>query len=160
MLLVELTDDAATSIARWDVIAVAVGTEEEVPQHCRSGEGHPAFGRHWCIDKRFGLGERDGFRWGRTDRVTDVSLAAAPAGGALSRELLASVIGQRAFNGLALHAITLGLVDPLRGRWLEAQEPGSPRVLVVWSGEQPVAEVVDIDRDQRADVLVVALRHW
>jgi hypothetical protein len=29
------------------------------PAFCRSGAGHPVFGRRWCLEKGFGLGDRD-----------------------------------------------------------------------------------------------------
>ena len=29
------------------------------PAFCRSGEGHPVFGRRWCLEKGFGLGDRN-----------------------------------------------------------------------------------------------------
>ena len=29
------------------------------PSFCRSGAGHPVFGRRWCLEKGFGLGDRD-----------------------------------------------------------------------------------------------------
>ena len=70
------------------------------------------------------------------------------------------MLGPTAFDRLALHAVTLGLSDPITARWMLSEEPGSPRVLVVSAGALPIAEVVDIDRDNRADLLVVALRAW
>jgi hypothetical protein len=142
------------------VIPIDDEVGEGAPAFCRSGEGHPVFGRQWCIDKRFGLGEKDDFRWGRTDRITDVAFLRPVSAGALARDALLSLLGPTAFDRLALHAITLGLSEPLSGRWMVSQEPGSPRVLAVSSGRRPVAEVVDIDQDNRADMLVVALRDW
>lgn len=29
------------------------------PKFCRNGVGHPVFGRRWCLEKGFGLGDRD-----------------------------------------------------------------------------------------------------
>ena len=29
------------------------------PKFCRSGAGHPVFGRRWCLEKGFGLGDRN-----------------------------------------------------------------------------------------------------
>ena len=29
------------------------------PKFCRTGVGHPVFGRRWCLEKGFGLGDRD-----------------------------------------------------------------------------------------------------
>jgi hypothetical protein len=80
--------------------------------------------------------------------------------GSVTRDALLSLLGPIAFDRLALHAITLGLSEPLAARWMVSQEPGAPRVLRVSSGRLPVAEVVDIDQDNRADMLVVALRDW
>jgi hypothetical protein len=159
-LLVELDEERARNLGRWDVIAIGDDFREGAPDFCRSGEGHPVFGRQWCIDKRFGLGETDGFRWGRTDRITDVVFLQPVFTGPVSRNALQSLLGPIAFDRLALHAITLGLSGPLAGRWLVSLEPGAPRVLLVSSGRTPVAEVVDVDRDNRADMMVVALRDW
>lgn len=158
--LVDLDDERVRTLGRWDVIPIDDEVSDGAPAFCRSGEGHPVFGRQWCIDKRFGLGVRDDFRWGRTDRITDVVFVQPMPTGTLTRDALLSLIGATAFDRLALHAITLGLSDPLTGRWIVSQEPGAPRVLFVSSGTLPVAEVVDIDRDNRADMIVVALRDW
>ena len=159
-LLVALDDERVRNLGRWDVIPVGDDAPEGSPAFCRSGEGHPVFGRQWCIDKRFGLGQADDFRWGRTDRITDLIFLQPVRAGSLTRDALLAVLGPVAFDRLALHAITLGLSDPLSGRWLVSQEPGAPHVLLVSAGKLPVAEIVDVDRDNRADMLVVALRDW
>src|SRR5688500_5574691 len=160
VVLVDLDDERVRNLGRWDIIPMDDDVSDSAPAFCRSGEGHPVFGRQWCIDKRFGLGERDDFRWGRTDRISDVVFLQAVTTGSLTRDALRSLLGPVAVDRLALHAITLGLSDPLTGRWMLSQEPGAPRVLVVSSGKLPVAEVVDLDQDNRADMMVVALRDW
>jgi hypothetical protein len=160
VVLVDLDDERVRNLGRWDIIPMDDEVSEGAPAFCRSGEGHPVFGRQWCADKRFGLGERDDFRWGRTDRMTDVVFLQPVTTGSLTRDALRSLLGPVAVDRLALHAITLGLSDPLTGRWMVSQEPGAPRVLVVSSGKLPVAEVVDLDQDNRADMMVVALRDW
>lgn len=160
VVLVDLDDERVRNLGRWDVIPMDDDVSAGAPAFCRSGEGHPVFGRQWCIDKRFGLGERDDFRWGRTDRITDVVFLQPVTTASLTRDALRSLLGPVAVDRLALHAITLGLSDPLSGRWLVSREPGAARVLVVSSGRLPVAEVVDIDQDNRADMMVVALRDW
>jgi hypothetical protein len=71
---------------------------------------------------------------------------------------LQNLLGTSAFNRLALHAVTLGLVDPLVGRFIG--EPTGPQYLVVNSGRYPVAELYDANRDNRWDDLLVALRSW
>lgn len=160
VVLVDLDDERVRNLGRWDIIPMDDDVSDGAPAFCRSGEGHPVFGRQWCIDKRFGLGERDDFRWGRTDRISDVVFLQPVTTGSLTRDALRSLLGPIAVDRLALHAITLGLSDPLSGRWLVSQEPGAPRVLMVSSGRLPVAEVVDLDQDNRADMMVVALRDW
>lgn len=160
LVLVDLDDERARNLGRWDVVPIDDDVGDGAPAFCRSGEGHPVFGRQWCIDKRFGLGESNGFRWGRTDRITDVAFLQPVTSGSVSRDALLSLLGPVAFDRLALHAITLGLSDPLVGRWMVSQEPGAPRVLLVSSGRLPVAEIVDIDQDNRGDMMVVALRDW
>jgi hypothetical protein len=159
-VLVDLDDERVRNLGRWDIIPLDDDVSDGAPAFCRSGEGHPVFGRQWCVDKRFGLGQRDDFRWGRTDRITDVVFLQPVTTGSLTRDALRSLLGPVALDRMALHAITLGLSDPLTGRWMVSQEPGAPRVLVVSSGKLPVAEVVDIDQDNRADMMVVALRDW
>lgn len=160
LVLVDLDDERVRKLGRWEVIPIDDAAGEGAPEFCRSGEGHPAFGRQWCIDKRFGLGDSGDFGWGRTDRITDLAFRQPVATGVVARDALESLLGRIAFDRLALHAITLGLSAPLTGRWIVPREPGAPRVLLVSSGELPVAEVVDIDQDNRADMLVVALRRW
>lgn len=159
-VLVALDEERVRNLGRWDVIPVDDNVADGSPAFCRSGAGHPVFGRQWCIDKRFGLGSDNDFRWGRTERITDLLFLQPVTKESLAREALLAVLGPVAFDRLALHAITLGLSDPLSGRWMVSPEPGAPNVLLVSSGRLPVAEVVDIDRDNRADMLVVALRDW
>jgi hypothetical protein len=97
-------------------------------------------------------------RWGRNLDVNDVVFVREPTSATLTRAALEAVLGQRTVDRLALHAITLGLVDPLVGTW--RTDPAGPRVLLVNSGRYPVAEIVDVDRDLRSDRMVVALRPW
>jgi hypothetical protein len=52
----------------------------------------------------------------------------------------------------------MGYTDPLTGVWLG--EATGPRVLRITSGSIPIAEIVDDNRDNQADVLVVALKPW
>ncbi|HUP02087.1 MAG TPA: hypothetical protein VM737_11275 [Gemmatimonadota bacterium] len=43
---------------RRDRRAFRSGRGRHGPAFCRSGAGHPVFGRRWCLDKGFGLGDR------------------------------------------------------------------------------------------------------
>lgn len=156
-LLLDLDDGHARDIGVWKVATVDDRGDDGAPSFCRSGAGHPVWGRQWCIDKGFGLGMENDIRWGRAVDVGDVILRPTSSGD-IRRDVLARVLGDVVFNRLAAHAITLGLADPLAGRWIG--ETTGPRVLLVTSGDRPVAEVVDRNRDSRADMLLVALRPW
>jgi hypothetical protein len=156
--LVFLDDESARSLGIWRVGVLDNGLREGAPSFCRSGAGHPVWGRQWCIDKGFGLGTYQDFRWGRTTDVGDVFFVPAMFGSPLVGSTLTSVLGSSAFNRLALHAVTLGLVQPLTGMWVA--QPTGPRLLMVNSGPMPVAEFVDVNRDNRADNMLVALRPW
>lgn len=160
-VLVALDDDRARNLGGWKVKPIDDRIGEGSPSFCRSGAGHPNWGRQWCIDKGFGLGVDNSInsvRWGRNLDVNDVVFVREPTSATLTRAALEAVLGQRTVDRLALHAITLGLVDPLVGTW--RTDPAGPRVLLVNSGGYPVAEIVDVDRDLRSDRMVVALRPW
>ncbi|HEX6609310.1 MAG TPA: hypothetical protein VF051_00900, partial [Hyphomicrobiaceae bacterium] len=157
VLLVDLDDKRARELGQWRVTPYNDEIRSNAPAFCRSGAGHPVFGRQWCMDKGFGLGSENDLRWGRAN-VTDIRFARTADTGELVRGVLVDVLGDAVFNRLGLHAVTLGYSDPLSGQWYG--EPSGPRVLRVTSGGYPVAEIVDNNRDDRADVLVVALRPW
>jgi hypothetical protein len=160
VVLLDLDEQRARNLGAWRVVALDDDDDDDKegsPAFCRSGAGHPNWGRQWCLDKGFGLGSDDDRRWGRAVLSQDVVLRPASTGD-LTRDVLATVLGDVVFNRLAAHALTLGLVDPLVGRWVV--EPAGRRVLMVNSGAVPVAEVVDSNKDDRADVLLVALRPW
>ena len=155
--LLDLDERKARDLGNWRVSPVNDRVKEGAPAFCRSGEGHPVWGRQWCLDKGFGLGEYRNLRWGRTD-VSDIRLGRNTDTGDLTRAVLVDVLGDVVFNRLGLHAVTLGYADPLVGSWIG--EPAGPRVLRISSGGYPVAEIVDNNRDDRGDVLLVALRPW
>jgi hypothetical protein len=156
--LVYLDESRARDLGRWRVGVIGDDIREGSPAFCRSGEGHPVWGRDLCLDKGFGLGAYRDYRWGRT---SDVGRIVFPGGGLATNLIgsaLESVIGTSAYNRLALHAVTLGLVEPLTGYWVP--DDTGPRVLMVNSGGLPVAEFVDVNRDNSVDKLLVALRAW
>jgi hypothetical protein len=157
VLLLDLDEERARNVGKWDVVALDDRVKDGAPSFCRSGEGHPVFGREWCIEKGFGLGRSGDLRWGRTP-LDDVIFVRPVTTNRLVADGLLNLVGSTAFDRLALHAITLGLLDPLTGSWLD--DPSGPRVLLVNSGSQPVAEIVDRNRDDRAEVLLVTRRDW
>lgn len=157
-VLVDLDEDRARNLGGWRVTPYDNDVKSGAPAFCRSGEGHPVWGREWCIDKGFGLGDYRDVRWGRTTNVSDIIFRPNTDRASLARDVLIGVLGDVVFNRLGLHALTLGYSEPLTGMWMG--EPTGPRVLRLTSGGYPVAEIYDGDRDYRADALVVALKPW
>lgn len=155
VILVDVDDDV--ELGNWRVVTTPFTDKRGAPSFCRSGAGHPVWGRQWCVDKGFGLGVDEDIRWARIIDPRDVRIV-QPTTGDLTRDVLAGVLGDIVLNRLATQAITLGWQDPLTGRWLGDPSATGPRVLLVSSGPRPVAEVVDLDRDSRADMVIVAVR--
>lgn len=153
-----LDDASARSLGAWRVAPLSDDVSEGSPRFCRTGSGHPVWGRQWCLDKGFGLGAENQFRWGRTRDPGDLRFLSEPASASLNRDALLALLGPVAFNRLALHAVTLGLADPLAGNW--RTDNSGQRFLVVSSARRPVAEIVDFNNDRRADLMLVALRPW
>lgn len=128
---------------------------EGAPAFCRSGAGHPVWGRDWCLDKGFGLGERDR-RWGATTDIGDIILRRPdPQRRVLDRGGLIDVLGDIVFGRLAMQSLVLGAEEPLQGRWIGQQD--GPRILRVQAGDLPVAELVDYGRDDRVDRIIFNL---
>lgn len=157
VVLLDLDEQRALNPGYWKVVTVDDRVKDGAPSFCRSGAGHPVWGRQWCVDKGFGLGSDRDFRWARTVNPNDVVFLNTGTG-SLTRDVLASVLGPIVLDRLGLHALTLGYTDPLTGQWLG--QGSSPRVLFVTSGGRPVAELVDTNGDNRADNMLVALRPW
>ncbi|HJQ12846.1 MAG TPA: hypothetical protein VJ840_17580, partial [Gemmatimonadaceae bacterium] len=157
-MLVALDDDRARTLGAWRVDPLDERTKEGAPSFCRSGAGHPVWGRQWCLDKGFGLGDQRDIRWGTTRTVSDIIFGRRVNSGVVPNNILLSLLGPVAYDRLALHAVTLGYSDPLTGMW--HSEATGPDVLFVNSGTYPVAEFVDTNRDQRPELMLVALRPW
>lgn len=152
-LLLDLDRDRARDLGAWEVRRLGDQRPGDgSPAFCRSGEGHPVWGREWCIEKRFGLGG-DGVLWSR-GTVDDVVFDRRPDRDRLDRGSLIDVVGDVVFNRLALHALSLGYDQPLSGAWVA--DPQGPQLVRIYSGDRPVAELVDTDRDDRVEVLYVA----
>ena len=154
-VLVDFDDDR--ELGNWKVVSEPFRDKKGSPSFCRSGSGHPVWGRQWCIDKGFGLGTDDDLRWSRIIDPSNVVLT-RPTTGDLTRDVLADVLGSVVLNRLATHAVTLGFQEPLSGRWLGDTPDSGPRVLLLSSGTRPVAEVVDLNRDNNADLVLVTVR--
>ena len=155
VVLVDWDDDR--ELGNWRVVTTPFRDKRGAPSFCRSGAGHPVWGRQWCVEKGFGLGVDDDIRWSRIIDPGDVRII-QPTTGDLTRDVLLGVLGDVVLNRLATQAVTLGWQDPLSGRWIGDPAVAGPRVLLISSGPRPVAEVVDLDRDNRADLVLVAVR--
>ena len=131
------------------------------PAFCRSGEGHPVWGREWCIEKGFGLGGDDRGIWSRADDDLGVIFRRRPDASVLDRDGLIGVIGDIVFGRLAVQSLVLGNDEPLTGRWVaSSEERNAPYVLRIHAGDVAVAELVDDDRDNEVDVLYVMQPRW
>jgi hypothetical protein len=157
LLLLDLDDDRARDLGSWRLRRLGDRQPAgNAPAFCRNGQGHPVFGREWCLDKGFGLGSRNGTIWSRGG-IDDV-VWRRPTADRLDRGGLVGVLGDIIFGRLAFQAMTLGYDQPLVGYWVA--QPEGPRILRVHSGDYEVAELVDTDRDDRADVLYVVQPVW
>lgn len=129
------------------------------PAFCRSGAGHPVFGRRWCVDKGFGLPARahPPLRWER--RYWEGNLPHSRTrhrGGTLGRGELISVLGPAVYGRLDRQRARLGGRHALSGRWIRPH--GSSIVLQVRAGRLAVAELTDFGADGWIDVVLVAGR--
>jgi hypothetical protein len=156
VVLVDFEDDR--ELGNWSVVTEPFRDKRGAPSFCRSGAGHPVWGRQWCVDKGFGLGRDGDYRWSRVLDPSNVVLTRPATTGDLTRAVLMDVLGSVVLNRLATHAVTLGYQDPLAGRWIGESNDSGARVLLVSSGTRPVAEMVDVNRDGRADLMLVSVR--
>ena len=125
------------------------------PAFCRSGAGHPVWGRDWCLDKGFGLGD-DRSVWGVDRDIGDIILRRPdPRRDVLDRGGLIDVLGDIVFGRLAVQSLVLGADEPMTGHWIGRTE--GPRTLRVTAGDLPVAELVDYDRDDQVDTILFNL---
>jgi hypothetical protein len=121
------------------------------PAFCRSGAGHPVYGRQWCISKGFGLG-RD-VRWDRV-RWDDVIFRrySYRDNYSLGRGDLIDLLGSTIYNRLDMRRRYLGISAPLTGYW---RVDGGRSVLLVRAGSWPLAELIDNNRDRRVELVLV-----
>ena len=120
------------------------------PAFCRNGEGHPVHGREWCRQKGYdtGYGIYDRVDWGdvvlrrgRYDTRRD-----------MGRGTLEDILGSVVLGRFDRQRSRLGYSQPLYGRWVDS-DAGS--VLRLLSGNQPIAQVIDRNRDGRADLVLL-----
>jgi hypothetical protein len=124
------------------------------PAFCRSGAGHPVYGRQWCYNKGYGLGRNDdrNVRW---DRVTwdDVIFRRRPNYSSnIGRNILLDMLGSSVFNRIDAQRRYFGINAPLVGQW-NTYEGNS--VLLLNAGGVPIAELVDRNGDHRVDYVLL-----
>lgn len=163
-VLLDLSDDDARNLGHWRMRRLGDEDARErngSPAFCRSGAGHPVWGRDWCLDKGFGLGVGERSIWSRAS-VDDVIFKRRPdAQITLDRGGLIDVLGDIVLGRLAVQSLALGYQEPLAGRWVYSpQEPEAPWILRVNAGDIAVAEFVDTNRDNDVDVLFVTQPRW
>jgi hypothetical protein len=120
------------------------------PAFCRNGEGHPVHGREWCRQKGFGTG------YGSYDRVDwgDVVLRRGryDTRRDMSRGTLENILGSVVLGRFDRQRSRLGYSQPLYGRWVDSDQGSVLRLL---SGNQPIAQLIDRNRDGRADLVLL-----
>jgi hypothetical protein len=119
------------------------------PPFCRNGQGHPVHGMAWCREKGWGNASLRSVRW------EDVILR-RPRGVAqsdLGRSVLMDVLGRTVYGRFDQQRYRLGTNAPLVGRWLDTS---NGTVLNLYSGGLQIAQILDRNRDGRADVVRIA----
>lgn len=123
------------------------------PKFCQNGQGHPVHGRDWCRQKGYDLGGRG---YGVYDRVDwdDVYMRRGryDTRREMSRGVLEDILGRTVYGRFDRQRSRLGYNQPLYGRWVDS-DAGS--VLRLLSGSQPIAQIIDRNRDGRADVVLL-----
>jgi hypothetical protein len=152
--LLVMPEHRARELGSWTMLTLGNRRPTgNAPAFCRSGEGHPVWGREWCLMQGFGLGSPRDMIWSRA-RVDDVVFVRVVDSPRLTRPTLVEVLGDVVFNRLAVHALSLGFTEPLQGIWVVEPAP-APRILRIQAGDFVLAELVDLDRSNRVDVLYV-----
>jgi hypothetical protein len=132
------------------------------PAFCRSGEGHPVFGRQWCRDKGFGLGgdrrydqrrDRDR-RYDSRNRIPDIIFGGRSSRGTLDQRRMEGILGRSTVNMLASVRDSARLSGNLNARWVPTRD-GRSHVMQVRSGNTPLAELVDMTGDRRVNYVVL-----
>lgn len=162
VVLLDMSDEHARNLGHWEMRRLGDRPPTSgSPAFCRSGAGHPVWGREWCLDKGFGLGVGERSIWSRST-IDDVIFKRRPeAQITLDRGGLIEVLGDIVLGRLAVQSLALGYDEPLVGRWVYTpQEPQAPWILRVNAGDVAVAEFVDADRDSDVDVLYVSQARW
>lgn len=130
------------------------------PKFCQNGAGHPVHGRQWCRDKGYDVGrgyirDRD-VRWDRV-RWEDVIFRRPDRryDSRIGSSVLRDVLGGRVYDRLDGHRRSSGYPGGLTGSWSGS---GNGYVLNVLSGGVPFAQLIDANRDGRAETVLLIRR--
>jgi hypothetical protein len=133
----------------------AKGKQQNGPAFCRSGAGHPVYGRQWCLDHGFGLGNaswrkaqpgRIRFERVPQGRIETTRLGWREVAGILTDVALDEIFGESHYD---LDR------ERLAGEWRGGDTEGL-LVFELMLGDDPVAELTDLDLDGQVDVVLVA----
>jgi hypothetical protein len=115
------------------------------PPFCRDGRGHPTKGREWCREKGWGLANTG---W------SDVILRRPryDARGDLGTTVLQDILGRTVYGRFDNQRYRLGVNSPLVGRWSDGT---SGTLLNLFAGGLQIAQILDRNRDGRADVVLM-----
>jgi len=124
------------------------------PAFCRSGAGHPVYGRQWSLEKGFGLG---GFGWRRAT-LGRIVFQRTPRGRVEGR------IGTREVVEILTGAVLDEIFGERRGNRDRSRLAGAWRggpddgilVLELFDGDDSIAELADTDLDGDVDVVLIA----
>ena len=118
------------------------------PKFCRNGQGHPVFGMAWCRQKGWDNTYLRNVGW------QDVILRRPRNGaqGTLGQSVLQDVLGRVVLGRFDQQRARLGVSQPLVGRWSDTSN-GS--LLNLFAGGLQIAQILDRNRDGRADVVLL-----
>ena len=121
------------------------------PKFCQNGEGHPVYGRDWCRQKGYdtGYGAFSRVDWGDVVLRRPRNVVQQRD---LSRGTLQDILGSVILGRFDRQRANLRYSQPLTGRWVDSD---AGYVLRLNSGHAPVAQVIDRNRDGRADVILL-----
>lgn len=129
------------------------GRKGNGPPFCRSGQGHPVHGWEWCERKGWG-GAYGRDVWSRGGWEDVIFRRPAETRRRMEQPTLGGILGDIVMGRLTDHAGLVGLTGAMDGRWLDLGERGG--VLQVRAGGVPLAELADLDRDGRAELVLLS----
>ncbi len=133
----------------------AKGNAKNGPSFCRSGAGHPVYGRQWCIEQGFGLGEAS---WRRAG-PGKIKFARVPEGaiqpGRLGWREVAGILTDAVLDEIFRESSYELDRERVAGEWRGGASEGL-LVFELTLGGEPVAELTDLDLDGNVDVLLIA----